>query len=119
MSLRELTDECILDLARVWRWAWLGLSLYKRGLRGGHSVRHRWTAASFMEEGRGAGRGVAAQAGATSETGGGAGTGSGVDGTGPPRKGNDLHRDRGVGVAVFAGVVAVSVVGFLMGRRAV
>jgi hypothetical protein len=32
MSLRELTNECIFDLARVWRWAWHGLSLYKRGL---------------------------------------------------------------------------------------
>ena len=31
MSLRELTNECILDLARVWRLAWHGLSLYKRG----------------------------------------------------------------------------------------
>ena len=32
MSLMELTNECILDLARVWRLAWQGLSLYKRGL---------------------------------------------------------------------------------------
>ena len=32
MSLRGLTNECILDLARVWRLAVRGLSLYKRGL---------------------------------------------------------------------------------------
>ena len=32
MSLSELTNECILDLARVWRLAWHGLSLYTRGI---------------------------------------------------------------------------------------
>ena len=32
MSLRELSNECILDFARVWRLAWHGLSPYTRVL---------------------------------------------------------------------------------------
>jgi len=43
MSLRELTNECISDLARVWRLAWHGLSLYTRdaGLCCGSRLRMR------------------------------------------------------------------------------
>ena len=32
MSLRELMNECIFDLAREWRLAWHGLSLYTQAV---------------------------------------------------------------------------------------